>query len=82
MVAKASEALIRHFVRCVSFASFALPILVALALLAPMTGWAACTGPVADEGARVRLASTGLEDGVRLTFLGHASFLIESPLAR
>ena len=79
MVAKASEALIRHCVRCVSFASFALPILVALALLAPMTGWAACTGPVADEGARVRLASTGPEDGVRLTFLGHASFLIESP---
>jgi L-ascorbate metabolism protein UlaG (beta-lactamase superfamily) len=50
-----------------------------LALLAPMTAWAACTGPVADSGARLWRAAAGSEDGVRLTFLGHASFLIESP---
>jgi L-ascorbate metabolism protein UlaG (beta-lactamase superfamily) len=34
---------------------------------------------VADGGARLRLASAGAEGEVRLTFLGHASFLIESP---
>jgi L-ascorbate metabolism protein UlaG (beta-lactamase superfamily) len=64
---------------CVPIASFALPILIALALLPPITGWAACTGPVADQGPRLWHAAAGLEDGVRLTFLGHASFLIESP---
>jgi hypothetical protein len=79
MVAKASATLIRHRVLCVSFASFALPVLLALALLAPITAWAACTVPVADGGARVRLAAAGPEGGVGLTFLGHASFLIESP---
>jgi L-ascorbate metabolism protein UlaG (beta-lactamase superfamily) len=42
-------------------------------------GWAACTGPVADGGARLQLAAAGPEGGVGLTFLGHASFLIESP---
>ena len=47
------------------------------ALVSP--GWAACSGPVADGGARLRLASAGSESGVGLTFLGHASFLIESP---
>src|SRR5437667_4337742 len=66
----------------VSLASFALTIFLALALLALGFGasaWAACTGPVADNGARVRLAAAGPEGGVGLTFLGHASFLIESP---
>jgi L-ascorbate metabolism protein UlaG (beta-lactamase superfamily) len=66
----------------VSLASFALTIFLALALLALGLGasaWAACTGPVADNGARVRLAAAGPEGGVGLTFLGHASFLIESP---
>src|SRR5438552_1694506 len=48
-----------------------------IAFIAP--GWAACTGPVADSGARLRLAAAGPEGGVGLTFLGHASFLIESP---
>src|SRR5207237_2056273 len=65
----------------VSLASFALPVFVALALLALgfiRAAGAACTGPVADGGARLRLASVGPE-GVGLTFLGHASFLIESP---
>src|SRR5215472_2122294 len=80
MVAKAPKRLIRHRVLRVSFASFALPILVALALLALSGGArAACTGPVADQGARLWRAAAGSEDAVRLTFLGHASFLIESP---
>ena len=64
----------------VTIASFALPILIALALLALSGGArAACTGPVADQGARLWRAAAGSEDAVRLTFLGHASFLIESP---
>jgi L-ascorbate metabolism protein UlaG (beta-lactamase superfamily) len=79
MVAKTPKRLIRHRVLCVSLASFALPIFVALALLVPLTAWAACSGPVADQGARLWHAAAGSEDGVRLTFLGHASFLIESP---
>ena len=63
----------------VSFVSFVVKCCFALALLAlAAPGWAACTGPVAD-GARLRLASAGPEGGVGLTFLGHASFLIESP---
>src|SRR3981189_1819406 len=82
MDAKASEALTSHRVLCASFASFALKAFVVLALLAlgfGGTAWAACTGPVADRGARLQLASGGPEGGVGLTFLGHASFLIESP---
>jgi L-ascorbate metabolism protein UlaG (beta-lactamase superfamily) len=64
---------------CVSFASFALTILVALALLALTSpARAACSGPVADRGAPLRLAAAAPEGGVGLTFLGHASFLIES----
>jgi L-ascorbate metabolism protein UlaG (beta-lactamase superfamily) len=79
MVAKAPKRLIRHRVLCVSLASYALPIFVALALLMPLTAWAACSGPVADQDARLWHAAAGSEEGVRLTFLGHASFLIESP---
>src|SRR5438132_3707732 len=82
MDAKASEALTSHRVLCASFASFALNAFVVLALLAlgfGGTAWAACTGPVADGGARLQFASAGSEGGVGLTFLGHASFLIESP---
>jgi L-ascorbate metabolism protein UlaG (beta-lactamase superfamily) len=52
-------------------------LLVALSLAVP--GWAACTGPVADQGVRLQFAAAGPEGGVGLTFLGHASFLIESP---
>src|SRR5437899_2816291 len=55
-------------------------LLIALAFIPTIApGWAACTGPVADSGARLRLAAAGPEGGVGLTFLGHASFLIESP---
>jgi L-ascorbate metabolism protein UlaG (beta-lactamase superfamily) len=66
-------------VLCTFLASFALPILVAVALFAlTKPAYAACSGPVADNGARLRLASAAPEGGVGLTFLGHASFLIES----
>ena len=68
-----------HRVLSAATASSAVTCCFALALIAPVTGWAACSGPVADHGARLRLASAGPEGGVGLTFLGHASFLIESP---
>src|SRR6202048_3981909 len=41
------------------------------------TAQAACTGVVA--GGPLRLAAAGSEEAVSITFLGHASFLIESP---
>src|ERR1700737_5012187 len=41
------------------------------------TAQAACTGVVA--GGPLRLAAAGAEEAVSITFLGHASFLIESP---
>src|SRR2546423_4122750 len=57
---------------------------------APLIGWtilfvfmiassahAACTGVVA--GWPLRLAAAGAEEAVSITFLGHASFLIDSP---
>src|SRR5438477_9024357 len=69
-------------VLCETTASSAVQCCFVLALLALCfadSAWAACSGPVADHGARLRLASAGSEGGVGLTFLGHASFLIESP---
>ena len=66
----------------VTSVSFVVKCFVALAVLAlgfAGSAQAACSGPVADHGARLRLASTGPEGGVGVTFLGHASFLIESP---
>jgi len=59
---------------------FRFAILAAVALFALMTlpAWAACTGVVADRGARVWHAAAG-EKAATLTYLGHASFLIESP---
>src|SRR2546423_13809900 len=71
-----------HRVLSAATASSAVTCCFALALLAlsfACSAWAACSGPVADHGARLRLASAGPEGGVGLTFLGHASFLIESP---
>src|SRR5438874_5569099 len=63
-----------------SFASFALPTFVALALLALTSpAWAACTGVVAENGARLWRAAAGEQKAVAIDFLGHASFLIESP---
>jgi L-ascorbate metabolism protein UlaG (beta-lactamase superfamily) len=46
-------------------------------LLLVGTAQAACTGVVA--GGLLRLTGAGAEQSVSLTFLGHASFLIESP---
>jgi L-ascorbate metabolism protein UlaG (beta-lactamase superfamily) len=40
---------------------------------------AACTGVVAGEFGSLRLVAAGSEGAVSITFLGHASFLIESP---
>jgi L-ascorbate metabolism protein UlaG (beta-lactamase superfamily) len=49
----------------------------AIVLLLATAAQAACTGVVA--GGLLRLAVGGSEPSVSLTFLGHASFLIESP---
>ena len=62
-----------------AFASFALKCCLALALLAPMSSQAACIGAVAGDGARLWRTAAGEEKAVAITFLGHASFLIESP---
>ncbi len=48
-----------------------------LALLLPRLALAGCT-PIAMTQPRVMLADTA-PDGLRITFLGHASFLIETP---
>ena len=51
-------------------------VLFMLVLASP--AWAACTGVVAGDGTRLWRAAAG--DGtVSISFLGHASFLIESP---
>jgi L-ascorbate metabolism protein UlaG (beta-lactamase superfamily) len=51
-----------------------------LTLLFAGPAFAACTGVVAEGRGPLRLVSTGDESGaVAVTFLGHASFLIESP---
>ena len=62
----------------VSFASFALTCFLALALLTP-AAQAACTGAVAGDGPRLWRAAATEKGSVAITFLGHASFLIESP---
>ena len=51
--------------------------IVALALAA--SARAACIGAVAGDGTQLWRAAAGAEKAVALTFLGHASFLIESP---
>lgn len=62
---------------CVSIASFALTIFLALALLAPAVAEAGCSEVVA--GARLWRVAAPAESAVAINFLGHASFLIESP---
>ena len=52
-------------------------LFVALAVLAPRLVIAGCS-PIAWDAPRVVLAGTA-RDGLRITFLGHASFLIETP---
>src|SRR3954447_18098070 len=66
---------------CGSFAASALQCFLALALLVPFfagPAWAACSGVVAERGARLWQAAAG-EKAAAITYLGHASFLIESP---
>ena len=53
--------------------------IVAIASIIPSAAQAACTGVVAGGPRLVHLAAAGPEGGVSITFLGHASFLIESP---
>src|SRR3954469_6302241 len=77
MAAKAPQLFVRRSVLCVSFASFALTILFALGLTSPAR--AACAGVVAQDGARLWRAAAGEQKAVTIDFLGHASFLIESP---
>jgi L-ascorbate metabolism protein UlaG (beta-lactamase superfamily) len=59
---------------------FRFAILAAVALFALMTlpARAACTGVVAENGTRLWHAAAG-EKAATLTYLGHSSFLIESP---
>jgi L-ascorbate metabolism protein UlaG (beta-lactamase superfamily) len=52
-------------------------LLVALVFALP--AGAACTGVVAGDGTRLWRAAAAGEGTVSITFLGHASFLIESP---
>src|SRR4051794_5212104 len=63
-----------------SFTIFAVNILLFALFAASLwgPGWAACTGVVAENGVRVWPVSAG-EKAASITFLGHASFLIESP---
>jgi L-ascorbate metabolism protein UlaG (beta-lactamase superfamily) len=67
--------------RRVSFAAVALTYFIALAVLAPLfvaEARAACTGVVAGAGARLWQAAAG-DKAAAITYLGHSSFLIESP---
>jgi L-ascorbate metabolism protein UlaG (beta-lactamase superfamily) len=41
--------------------------------------WAGCIGAVAEDGTRLWRAAAAPDKTVAITFLGHASFLIESP---
>jgi L-ascorbate metabolism protein UlaG (beta-lactamase superfamily) len=52
-------------------------LIALVALLAPRLALAGCA-PIAWNGPHVMLADTA-PDGLRITFLGHASFLIETP---
>jgi L-ascorbate metabolism protein UlaG (beta-lactamase superfamily) len=60
---------------CIVFVRLVLPCLLFIGSI--MAAQAACTGVVA--GAPLRVAAAGAEASVSITFLGHASFLIESP---
>lgn len=54
-------------------------LLMSLGLLPARPAGAACTGVVAQGGVRLWPAAAQDEPAVSVTFLGHASFLIESP---
>src|ERR1044071_593444 len=49
------------------------------AIFVSSSAHAICGGPVADGGVRLWRAAVEAEKAVAITFLGHASFLIESP---
>jgi L-ascorbate metabolism protein UlaG (beta-lactamase superfamily) len=49
------------------------------AMLFALPAQALCGGPVADSGARLWRVAVEAEKAVAITFLGHASFLVESP---
>ena len=51
----------------------------AAALFFALPAYAICGGPVAEGGGRLWRAAVEAEKAVAITFLGHASFLIESP---
>jgi L-ascorbate metabolism protein UlaG (beta-lactamase superfamily) len=48
-------------------------------MLVASAAQAACTGVIAGGAAPLRLAAAVPEGAIKITFLGHASFLIESP---
>ena len=54
-------------------------LLLVVSLVIDGGAHAACTGVIAGRNPLFRPASTGTEGAVNVTFLGHASFLIESP---
>src|ERR1051326_8687830 len=67
---------------CEAFAASALKWFLALALLAQLLeapAYAGCIGAVAEDGTRLWRAAAGADKAVAITFLGHASFLVESP---
>ena len=53
-------------------------VAIVIFFLCSATAFAKCL-PMADIGARLTLAGLPAEGSVRLTFLGHSSFLIETP---
>ena len=64
-------------IRCLALHRGMLLICAVVFAISVQTAQAACTGVVA--GGPLRLAAAGAEEAVSITFLGHASFLIESP---
>src|SRR6202047_1683902 len=64
-------------IRCLALHRGMLLICAVVFAISVQTAQAACSGVVA--GGPLRLAAAGAEEAVSITFLGHASFLIESP---
>src|SRR5437660_10479394 len=58
---------------------FAIAWAIVIASMVASAAQAACTGVVAGRRGSIRLAAATPEGAVSITFLGHASFLIESP---
>ena len=64
-------------IRCLALHRGMRMICAVVFAISVQTAQAACSGVVA--GGPLRLAAAGAEEAVSITFLGHASFLIESP---